>query len=101
MVRYTRCRSPAMVRSVTLCPREEPSELGFRPPCSFFLEVFSDAVFSDADGASQGNFCKIITVETCDVLLVRAGDGFLRLHHFHGIGDTRGESIAGLDKRLF
>ena len=46
-------------------------------------------------------FAIIVVVETGDVLLVRARDGLLRLHHFHGIGDTRAETIARLSQRLF
>ena len=30
-----------------------------------------------------------------------AGDGLLRLHDFHRIGDTRAETIARLGQRLF
>src|ERR1700722_4629881 len=65
------------------------------------LEIFLDALFCDAESASQGNFCKIIAVETRNVLFVGASDRLLRLHHFHRIGDTRAETIARLKQSLF
>ena len=48
----------------------------------------------DAQGSNQGNFRKIIVVKTRYVLLMSAGDGFLRLHHFNRICDACAKAIA-------
>ena len=53
------------------------------PPWSFTSEIFLDASLGYAQSAHQGNFCKVVAVETGDVLLVGARYALLRLHHFH------------------
>lgn len=74
--------------------------VGFLPPCLLSFEKFLDTLLSNAQSANQRYFRVIIVVETRYVLFVRARDGLFRLHHFHGIGDTRTETIARLNQRL-
>src|ERR1700719_5402721 len=83
-----------------LCQSQTPKGVGSRPPCSVSFEIFLDALFREAESASQGNFCKIIAVKTRNVLFVGASDRLLRLHHFHRIGDTRGQNIARFKQSL-
>ena len=74
-------------------------EVGFLPPYSFSFEIFLHALLSDAESANQRNFLIIIVVEARYVLFVRAGDGLLRLHYLHCIGDSCAETVAGLNQR--
>src|SRR5579862_8436522 len=65
------------------------------------LEIFLNALFSDAKRAGQGNSREIIIVETRDVLLVSAGDELLGLNDLDRVGDAGGEAVARLSERFF
>ena len=54
-----------------------------------------------ADGVRQFDFREIMSVKTLNKTLVGSGDGFLRLHHFQVVSNSRGEPVLGLGERLF
>src|ERR1700722_10389673 len=73
--------------------------LGFLLPWSFSFEVFFDARFSRAQSPGQRNFGVIVAVEAGYVLFMSAGYGLLGLHHFHGVRNTRAETVSRLGQR--
>lgn len=54
----------------------------------------------DAEGARQGKFREIVVVHAGDVLVVRACERLLGLHHFDAIGHTGAEAILRMRQTL-
>ncbi len=54
----------------------------------FSFEVFFYACFGEAQGARQGNFRVVVTIEAENVTVVRAGYLLLRLYYFHRVRDA-------------
>ena len=50
--------------------------------------------------AGQRNLGVVVAIQTGNIAIVRARDGFLRLHDLYRIGDARAESVASLRQRL-
>src|ERR1700722_4824301 len=65
------------------------------------FQILFDALFGVADGVRQFHLRKIVEIETLNITLVSAGDGFLRLYHFQIVGYPGGEAILRLRESLF
>ena len=57
--------------------------------------------FGLAHSAGHAGLCKVVRVQTRDVILLSAGQHFLRLHDLYGVSDTRGEAISRLREFVF
>src|SRR5271155_5859883 len=58
-------------------------------------EILAKTASCNAEGTSECQFCEIVAIEAGNVLVVGAGQGLLRLHHFDAVGDACRKAVLG------
>src|ERR1700691_5422818 len=58
-------------------------------------EILAKTASCNTEGTSERQFCEIVAIEAGDVLVVRAGQGLLGLHHLDAVGDACRKAFLG------